>query len=67
MPNAEYNRKYQAQNIVQKKVLFNRQSDEDLALLDWVELQDNFSRLCKDLLRTKMKEESFQGYSDENQ
>jgi len=52
----EYNREYQRQNIVQKKVIFNRRSEEDLSLLDWVQLQENFSQYCKELIRADMLE-----------
>jgi len=52
----QYNREYQARNIVQKKVLFNRQSDADMELLNYVMLQENFSQYAKQLIRADMKE-----------
>lgn len=56
MDRSSYFRDYQAQNIVQKKVIFNRKSEEDITLLDWVELQANFNTYCKDLIRADMRE-----------
>lgn len=53
----EYFRKYQAQNVVNKKVIFNRQSQEDLELLEWVQLQSNFNQYCKNLIRADMQEQ----------
>lgn len=55
----QYNREYQSKNIVQKRIFFNRQSDEDMMILDYVQQQENFSRYAKDLIRADMKEKGF--------
>lgn len=54
----EYMRNYQKAHITHKKVAFNDQSPQDMALLDWVELQQNFSAYCKNLIRADMREKS---------
>jgi len=51
----EYNRQYQTENIVQKKIVFNRKSQDDLILLNWAEQQENFNRYCKTLIRKDME------------
>lgn len=53
---ALYNTEYQRENIVIKKIKFNRKKEDDMALLDWINLQDNYSRYIKDLIRADMKE-----------
>jgi len=52
----DYLRQYHSKNIIQKKITFNRQSEEDMMILDYLQLQDNFSRYAKDLIRADMKE-----------
>ena len=60
-----YDQKYQKENIVQKKVVFNRQSEEDITMLNWVELQENFNAYCKGLIRADMREKGTEfSYAD---
>ena len=60
-----YDQKYQKENIVQKKVVFNRQSEEDVTLLNWVDLQENFNAYCKGLIRADMLEKGTEfSYAD---
>lgn len=53
---AKYSRDYQADKIVQKRISFNRNSPDDMTLLAWIELQENFTLYCKDLIRADMYE-----------
>lgn len=55
---AAYNHEYQKQNIVRKIVKFNKKNPEDLQLLSWIELQDNFSGYCRRLIRADMEEKT---------
>ena len=50
----DYDVAYQKENMVQKKLAFNRRVPDDLILLDWIESQENFSQYCKNLIRSDM-------------
>ncbi len=54
---AEYNATYQKENIILKRIKFNRQNAEDMAMLDWVNLQENFTCYVKSLIRADMMKE----------
>lgn len=52
---SKYNLEYQRENIVRKVIKFNRRNKEDLAMLDWIELQSSWSNYCKRLIQTDMQ------------
>ena len=53
---AAYNDAYQKENIVRKVVKFNKKNPDDVRLLEWIDLQDNWAGYCKKLIRADMRE-----------
>lgn len=52
----EYIRRYQRESRIEKKVTFNRNSTEDMALLDWlITRPEGIVKYIKSLIRTDMK------------
>lgn len=56
MASSDYFKSYQQRNIIQKKLIFNRNSPDDMRLIDYLTAQRNFSRYVKDLIRADMRE-----------
>ena len=50
----EYQAKYEQENLIQKKVRFNRKNEEDMILLDWAMSHKNFSQYIKGLISSDM-------------
>lgn len=53
---AAYNAAYQKENIVRKVVKFNKKNPEELRMIEWIDLQENWAGYCKDLIRADMRE-----------
>ena len=53
---AAYNAAYQKENIVRKVVKFNKKNPEELRMIEWIDLQENWAGYCKDLIRADMCE-----------
>lgn len=56
-----YNKKafdaeYHKQNLIQKKISFNKKNQDDMELLAYLEEKPNFSQYTKSLIRKDMKE-----------
>ena len=52
---AEYVRRYQRENRIEKKVTFNRNDPSDMMLLDWLTSRpDGMVHYIKSLIRTDM-------------
>ena len=56
----DYDMGYYKKNIVRKVLNFNRQSETDSKLLEWLESQGNFSQYIKELVLRDMKERAAQ-------
>ena len=46
----EYVNRYMHENLIQKKLYFNRRNEEDMQLLDWANGHKNFSQYIKRLI-----------------
>ena len=56
-----YNKKafdaeYHKQNLIQKKISFNKKNQDDMELLAYLEQKPNFSQYTKNLIRKDMNE-----------
>lgn len=52
---AEYIRQYQRENRIEKKVTFNRNNPDDMALLEWLQSRpDGMVHYIKTLIRSDM-------------
>ena len=50
-----YDIDYNMKNITQKRINFNKNNDEDVMLLSWVNRQKNQSQYMKSLIRNDME------------
>lgn len=46
----EYLSNYHSKNIIQKKINFNRNNENDMEMLEFIETKENFSKYAKDLI-----------------
>lgn len=51
----KYVKEYYRQNITRKVLNFNRQSELDSALLEWLGSKENYSQYIKDLILNDMR------------
>ena len=59
---AEYVRRYQRENRIEKKVTFNRNDARDMALLDWLTSRpDGMVHYIKTLIRSDMERHAAAG------
>ena len=49
-----YLNQYEKENIIQKKVQFNRRNPDDMALLEWATMHESFTRYIKSLIHADM-------------
>lgn len=59
MDRKQYLLEYQSRNVIQKKLVFNRRSADDLMLLDWLETRENTNQYVKSLIRADMQQHNF--------
>ena len=53
---AEYVRRYQRENRIDKKVTFNRNNPDDMAILNWLQSRpDGMVQYIKSLIRSDME------------
>ena len=50
----KYHVQYERDNLIQKKVIFNRKNEEDMILYDWAMSHKNFSAYIKGLISYDM-------------
>ena len=52
---AAYDARYLRENMIQKKIQFNRQNPADMKMLEWVTAQGNFTAYIKALIKRDME------------
>lgn len=52
---AAYDARYLRENMIQKKIQFNRQNPADMKMLEWVTAQGNFTAYVKSLIKQDME------------
>ena len=51
----EYDQQYLKDNVFVKRLPFNKTKVEDMALLEWADMQGNFTQYIKKLIREDME------------